>query len=111
MVEVPTHMHPSLIVPNVLMRHHEHRSRLIWSHMLPGFSGSLNHVRYINLLEDFEAINTYSCHVQLDPLAPFGAMWCTSFDLSQLLVHVLLTYRDQLEFMPSDQSVCMAAIS
>ncbi|KAI5674270.1 hypothetical protein M9H77_14634 [Catharanthus roseus] len=41
-------------------------------------------------------------HVYLDPLPPLGAIWCTSFDLNQLSTHVLLTYRDQLNFMPSD---------
>ncbi|KAI5648494.1 hypothetical protein M9H77_34499 [Catharanthus roseus] len=137
MEEVPVHVHPSPIVPDVLVRQHEHRSGLIWNgdhetcftdlqcrcfgcnlfqsygtaphrllylthfsrykvkkepleawilreftgsetgddlilgahgfiflllgvHMLPDFSGSLVQVRYISLLEDFEAINTYS---------------------------------------------------
>ncbi|KAI5654241.1 hypothetical protein M9H77_31428 [Catharanthus roseus] len=38
-----------------------------------------------------------------DPLAPLGAIWCTAFDCSQLPTHTLVTYRDQLDFMPSDQ--------
>ncbi|KAI5648979.1 hypothetical protein M9H77_34984 [Catharanthus roseus] len=42
--------------------------------------------------------------VKQDPGGPFGTMWCTSFDLSQLPTHVLLTYRDQLDFMLSNQS-------
>ncbi|KAI5661723.1 hypothetical protein M9H77_21046 [Catharanthus roseus] len=42
-------------------------------------------------------------HVEQDPRALLGVVWCTSFDLSQLPTHVLLTYRDQLDFMPSDQ--------
>ncbi|KAI5673087.1 hypothetical protein M9H77_13451 [Catharanthus roseus] len=42
-------------------------------------------------------------HVQQDPLAPLGAMWCTLFDCNQLPTHVLLTNRDQLDFMSSDQ--------
>ncbi|KAI5658927.1 hypothetical protein M9H77_27720 [Catharanthus roseus] len=42
-------------------------------------------------------------HVQPNPLVPLGAIWCTSFDLSQLPTHILLTYRDELDFMPSDQ--------
>ncbi|KAI5678599.1 hypothetical protein M9H77_09549 [Catharanthus roseus] len=43
--------------------------------------------------------------VQDDPLAPIGAIWCRSFDCSQLPTHTLVTYRDQLDFMPSDQEV------
>ncbi|KAI5664895.1 hypothetical protein M9H77_24218 [Catharanthus roseus] len=31
---------------------------LIGRHMLPDFSGNLVHVRYLNLLEDFDAIRT-----------------------------------------------------
>ncbi|KAI5673168.1 hypothetical protein M9H77_13532 [Catharanthus roseus] len=41
--------------------------------------------------------------VQDDPLVPLGAMWCTSFDCSQLPTHTLITYRDWLDFIPSDQ--------
>ncbi|KAI5658967.1 hypothetical protein M9H77_27760 [Catharanthus roseus] len=33
---------------------------LIGGHMLPDFSGNLVHVRYLSLLEDFDAIRTYS---------------------------------------------------
>ncbi|KAI5649772.1 hypothetical protein M9H77_35777 [Catharanthus roseus] len=99
MEEVPAHVHPGPIVPNVLTRQHEYRSVLIWSHMLPNMLGSLIHVLYLNLLEDFDAIDTYDRHVELDPRAALDAMWCTSFDLSQLPTHVLLTYRDQLDFM------------
>ncbi|KAI5659564.1 hypothetical protein M9H77_28357 [Catharanthus roseus] len=43
--------------------------------------------------------------VQVDLLAPLGAIWCTFFDCSQLPTHTLVTYRDQLDFMPSDQEV------
>ncbi|KAI5682608.1 hypothetical protein M9H77_03836 [Catharanthus roseus] len=39
------------------------------------------------------------------PLASLGAIWCTSFHCSQLPTHTLVTYRDQLDFMPSDQEV------
>lgn len=35
--------------------------------------------------------------------APFRVIWCTSLDLNQLPTHVLLTYQDQLDFMPYDQ--------
>ncbi|KAI5673946.1 hypothetical protein M9H77_14310 [Catharanthus roseus] len=38
-----------------------------------------------------------------DPLGPLGAIWCTAFDCSQLPIHTLVTYKDQLDFMPSDQ--------
>ncbi|KAI5672158.1 hypothetical protein M9H77_12522 [Catharanthus roseus] len=47
-----------------------------------------------------------SCARQLwevDPLAHLVAIWCTSFDYSQLPTHTLVTYRDQLDFLPSDQ--------
>ncbi|KAI5657675.1 hypothetical protein M9H77_26468 [Catharanthus roseus] len=108
MEEVPAHVHPGPIVPDVLSRQHEQRSGLIWSgdrephffgykvkkepleawilraftgsetdddlilrarefsffliggHMLPDFSGNLVHVRYLSLLEDIDAIMTYS---------------------------------------------------
>ncbi|KAI5663042.1 hypothetical protein M9H77_22365 [Catharanthus roseus] len=40
-----------------------------------------------------------------DPLAPHGTILCTAFDCSQLPTHTLVTYRDQLDFMPSDQMV------
>ncbi|KAI5672240.1 hypothetical protein M9H77_12604 [Catharanthus roseus] len=41
--------------------------------------------------------------IQADPLAPLGKIWCTSFDCSQLSTHTLVTYRDQLDFMSSDE--------
>ncbi|KAI5671654.1 hypothetical protein M9H77_12018 [Catharanthus roseus] len=125
---------------------------LLGGHMFSNFTGSLVHMRYLSLLEDFEAINTYSwgscvldflyrhlctaalggarqiegalvilqiwawSHIPLlqpqlirheldDPLAPLGVIWCTSFDCTQLPTHTLVTYRDQLDFMPSDQFV------
>ncbi|KAI5650835.1 hypothetical protein M9H77_36840 [Catharanthus roseus] len=43
--------------------------------------------------------------VQADALAPLGAIWCTSFDCNQLPTHTLVTYRDQLDFMPSNQGL------
>ncbi|KAI5658173.1 hypothetical protein M9H77_26966 [Catharanthus roseus] len=88
MEEVPAHAHPGPIVGDVLTRQHKYRSRLIWSgdcetcitdlqcrrfgrslfqaysttprHMLPDMSDSFIHIRYINLLEDFDAIDTYN---------------------------------------------------
>ncbi|KAI5681552.1 hypothetical protein M9H77_02780 [Catharanthus roseus] len=36
-------------------------------------------------------------HVQTDLLAPLSAIWCTSFDYSQLPTHVLLTYKGREE--------------
>ncbi|KAI5671601.1 hypothetical protein M9H77_11965 [Catharanthus roseus] len=43
-----------------------------------------------------------------NPLASLGAIWCTSFDCSQLPMHTLVTYRDQLNFMPSDQFIWLS---
>ncbi|KAI5681445.1 hypothetical protein M9H77_02673 [Catharanthus roseus] len=191
MEEVPAHVHPGPIVPDVLSRQHEHRSGLIWSrdhetyytdlqcrrfgrnlfqcysmaplvsqplfriqgeegtigsmdlraftgsetdddlilracgfiflliggHLLPDFSRNLVHVRYLSLLEGSCArqhwrvydrlgglsLSTYLGVNQTDPLAPLGAIWRTSFDCSQLPTYTLVTYRDQLDFMPSDQ--------
>ncbi|KAI5650481.1 hypothetical protein M9H77_36486 [Catharanthus roseus] len=99
MEEVPTHVYLGPIVRDVLTRQHEHRS----GSCAPDMSGSLVHVQYISLLEDFETIDTYNRHVHPDPLTPLGAMWCTSFDFNQLPMNALLTYRDQLDFMSSDQ--------
>ncbi|KAI5659327.1 hypothetical protein M9H77_28120 [Catharanthus roseus] len=54
MEEVPAHVHPGPIVPDVLSKHHEHRSGLIWSgdcetaveigdsHISPDMWGSVN---------------------------------------------------------------------
>ncbi|KAI5667470.1 hypothetical protein M9H77_17323 [Catharanthus roseus] len=86
--EVPALVHPGPIVPDVFTMQHEHSSSLIWSgdhetcitdlqcrhfsrnlfqtyskalrHMLPDMSVSLIHVWYISLLENFDAIGTYS---------------------------------------------------
>ncbi|KAI5649995.1 hypothetical protein M9H77_36000 [Catharanthus roseus] len=85
MEEVPVHVHLGPLNPDVLMRPYEHRSgcgdhetcitnlqcrRFGYSlfqsystapyHMLPDFSECLVHVRYLSLLEDFEAISTYN---------------------------------------------------
>ncbi|KAI5648267.1 hypothetical protein M9H77_34272 [Catharanthus roseus] len=85
MEEVPAHVHPGPIVPDVLSRQHEHRSGFIW-------------------IGDHETLQiwAWSCiptlqpqlitEIQADPLAPLGAIWCTSFDY-------------QLDFMPSDQFI------
>ncbi|KAI5668299.1 hypothetical protein M9H77_18152 [Catharanthus roseus] len=107
MEEVPANVHLRPINTEVLMRQDEHSFivLLLGAHMLPDMFGSLIHVRYISLLDDFDSIQTYNRQIEQDPCAPLGAIWCTSFDLSQLPIHVLLTYRDQLDFMPSDQSI------
>ncbi|KAI5665969.1 hypothetical protein M9H77_15822 [Catharanthus roseus] len=76
MEEVPACVHPNPINLEVLTRSHEHRSGLIWSG---------DHETYITDLQ----------YVEQDPRAPLGAMWWTSFDLSQ----------DQLDLMSSDQFV------
>ncbi|KAI5658626.1 hypothetical protein M9H77_27419 [Catharanthus roseus] len=53
---------------------------LLGGHMLPDMSGSLIRVRsHIPVLHP-----QLDQHVHPDPLAPLGAMWCTSFDLSEL---------------------------
>ncbi|KAI5671950.1 hypothetical protein M9H77_12314 [Catharanthus roseus] len=135
---------------DLILRAHGFIFLLLGGHMLPDFSGSLVHVRYLNLLEDLESISTYSCcscilgflykhlcmaslgdarqiggtlvilqiwvwlripllrpqlfrYVEQDPPALLGAMWCTTFDCSQLPTHVLLKYIDQLDFMLFDQ--------
>ncbi|KAI5674017.1 hypothetical protein M9H77_14381 [Catharanthus roseus] len=131
MEEVPTHVHPGPIVPDVLSRQHEHRSGLIWSedhetcfidlqcryfgrnlfqcysttpHRLvelidrTGFRGCMTDRGRLSLSTDLGV-------VQPTPLAPLGAIQCTSFDCSQLPTHTLVTYRDQLDFMSSDQFV------
>ncbi|KAI5670471.1 hypothetical protein M9H77_10835 [Catharanthus roseus] len=38
-----------------------------------------------------------------DDLILRARIWCTAFDCSQLPTHTLVTYRDQLDFTPSDQ--------
>ncbi|KAI5678245.1 hypothetical protein M9H77_09195 [Catharanthus roseus] len=50
---------------------------LLGGHMLPDFSGSLVHVLYLSLLEDFDHISgpQLMTVVQDDPLAPLGAIW------------------------------------
>ncbi|KAI5658633.1 hypothetical protein M9H77_27426 [Catharanthus roseus] len=60
------------------------------------YRGSLSHSTGLGVV-------AYSCiaaqlmtDVQGDPLAPLGAIWCTSFDCSQLPTHILVAYRDHL---------------
>ncbi|KAI5661922.1 hypothetical protein M9H77_21245 [Catharanthus roseus] len=133
MEEVPAHVHPSPIVPDVLTRQHEHRSGVIWSGDRETFAiyssvtlrtwifiwtvvhgsfrgcmidrGSLSHSTDLGVV-------TYTCIAAsvddrcsggADPLAPLGVIWCTCFDCSQLPTHTLVPYSDQLDFMPSDQ--------
>ncbi|KAI5667079.1 hypothetical protein M9H77_16932 [Catharanthus roseus] len=71
---------------------------LIGGPMLPGFSEIfLVHSRIPTLWPQLMT------EIQGDPLAPLGAIWCIAFDCRQLPMHTLATYRDQLDFMPSDQ--------
>ncbi|KAI5681115.1 hypothetical protein M9H77_02342 [Catharanthus roseus] len=129
MEEVPGHVHPGPIVLDVLSRQHEHRSGLIWSGDHETCFTDLQCRRFGRNL--FQCYNTaprrlmelidrtgfggcttdrgsLSLSTDLgvaDPLALLGAIWYTSFDCSQLPTHTLVTYRDQLDFMPSNQFV------
>ncbi|KAI5683882.1 hypothetical protein M9H77_05110 [Catharanthus roseus] len=81
---------------DLILRTREFIFLLFGRHMLPDFSRNLVHripALRPQLITD----------VQAAPLAPLGAIWCTSFDCSQLPMHTLVTYRDQLDFMLSDQ--------
>ncbi|KAI5671488.1 hypothetical protein M9H77_11852 [Catharanthus roseus] len=141
MEEVSAHMHPGPIVPDVLIRQHEHRFGLIWSvdhetcftdlqcrrfgrnlfqyynttprrlvkkepleaWILRAFTGSktdddlilrapLGGARQIGgalvLVQIWAWLHIPALQPQLmtdvhaDPLAPLGAIWCTSFDCS-----------------------------
>ncbi|KAI5649864.1 hypothetical protein M9H77_35869 [Catharanthus roseus] len=74
---------------------------LIGRHILPDFSKNLVHIWTCSRIPALRP--QLMTEIQADPLAPLGAIWCTSFDCSQLPLHTLVTYRDQLDFMPSDQ--------
>ncbi|KAI5652762.1 hypothetical protein M9H77_29949 [Catharanthus roseus] len=120
MEEVPAHVHPGPIVPDVLTRQHEHRSGLIWNASVAihfrltasvhgSFRGCMTDRGSPSPTSDLGLV-AYSCIAvsatlacSQDPLAPLGAIWCTAFDFSQLPTHVLLTYRDQLDVMSFDQ--------
>ncbi|KAI5669507.1 hypothetical protein M9H77_19360 [Catharanthus roseus] len=108
MEEVPAHVHPGPILPDVLTRQHEHRSSLIcnvsvaiYFRLTASMHGSF--MRCTTDRGSPSATSDLGLVAYSYLLAPLGAMWCTSFDLSQLPMHVLLTYRDQLDFMPSNQ--------
>ncbi|KAI5661856.1 hypothetical protein M9H77_21179 [Catharanthus roseus] len=88
---------------NIILRARGFIFLLIGGHMLPDFSRNLVHVRYLSLLENIDAIRTYSWGSCANPLTPLGAIWCTSFDCSQLPAHTLVIYRDQLDIMSSNQ--------
>ncbi|KAI5656853.1 hypothetical protein M9H77_25646 [Catharanthus roseus] len=106
MEEVPAHIHSGPIVPDVLSRQHEHRSSLIWSgnHETQLCTAALGGVRQIGGALVLLQIWAWSripafrpqliTDVQTDPLAPLGAIWCTSFDCSQLPTHTLLREND-----------------
>ncbi|KAI5674191.1 hypothetical protein M9H77_14555 [Catharanthus roseus] len=105
MEEVPAHVHPRSIIPDVLSRQHEHRSGLIWS--------GDRETCYTDLQCRRFGPNPFQCYstaprililawsriptlrpqlmteIQADPLAPLGAIWCTTFDCSQLPTHTL----------------------
>ncbi|KAI5658060.1 hypothetical protein M9H77_26853 [Catharanthus roseus] len=130
MEEIPAHVHSGPIVPDVLIKQHEHRSVLIWSgdhetcftdlqcrrfgrslfqcystaprsHMLPDFSGNLVHVRYLSLLEDIDAIRTYSWGSCVLGFLHRHAIWCTFFDCSQLPTHKLTSMLQEVDNMAS----------
>ncbi|KAI5668991.1 hypothetical protein M9H77_18844 [Catharanthus roseus] len=100
MEEVPVHVHPGPIVPGVLSRQHEHQSDLIWSGDHETCFTDLQCRRFGRNL--FQCYSTAPRRLA-DLLAPLSSIWCTSFDCSQLPMHTLVTYRDQLDFMLSDQ--------
>ncbi|KAI5657755.1 hypothetical protein M9H77_26548 [Catharanthus roseus] len=100
MEEVPAHVHPDPIVPDVLSRQHEHRSGLIWSRdhetTVPGrllrtwifvytvvhdsFGGARQIGGALVLLQIWAWLRIPALRpqlitdVQADPLAPFGAI-------------------------------------
>ncbi|KAI5668593.1 hypothetical protein M9H77_18446 [Catharanthus roseus] len=74
-----------------------------------GFGRCTTDWRGVSVSSDLGVV-AYTCiaasadaEIQADPLAPLGAIWCTLFDCSHLPTHTLVTYRDQLDFMSSDQ--------
>ncbi|KAI5649068.1 hypothetical protein M9H77_35073 [Catharanthus roseus] len=68
--------------------------------------GSLSHITNLGMvMYPCIAASTYD-RCQDDPLTPLGAIWCTSFDCSQLPTHTLfvwLPYYDRA-LVPSDLS-------
>ncbi|KAI5657813.1 hypothetical protein M9H77_26606 [Catharanthus roseus] len=81
--EIQAHVHPGPIVPDVLTRQHEHRSGLIWSGDHKTCFTDLQCMRF--------GRNLFQCY--------------STAPRSQLPTHTLVTYRDQLDFMTSDQRI------
>ncbi|KAI5659202.1 hypothetical protein M9H77_27995 [Catharanthus roseus] len=132
MEEVPAHVHPGPIVPNILSRQHEYRSGLIWSRdhetcftdlqcrrfgrnlfqccstitgrlavVHGSFRGCTTDRESLSLTTDLGVI-AYTCIVAS---ADYGCSSRLSCSSCQLPMHTLVTYMDQLDFMPSDQIV------
>ncbi|KAI5653146.1 hypothetical protein M9H77_30335 [Catharanthus roseus] len=105
MEEVSAHVHPGPLVPDVLTRNHENRClcgiALCSARQIRGALMLLRTWAWSRILIFDPPLDW---HVELDPRALLGAMWCASFVLSQLPTHVLL-YRDQLDFMTSDHPI------
>ncbi|KAI5663678.1 hypothetical protein M9H77_23001 [Catharanthus roseus] len=96
MEEVPAHVHPGPIVPDVLTRQHEHRSGLIWSgdhetcftdlqcrhfgrNLFQSYStaprrGSLSHTTDLGVVTYPVLRPQLMTDIQDDPLAPLGAI-------------------------------------
>ncbi|KAI5658851.1 hypothetical protein M9H77_27644 [Catharanthus roseus] len=132
MEEVSAHVHPGPVVPDVLSRQHEHRFGLIWSGQhktcftdpqCRRFGRNLFHYYSIAhrrlavvhnrfgrcttdrgslSLSTYLGLVAYTC---IAALADYGCSTRPSCSSCQLPTHTLVTYRDQLNFMPSDQIV------
>ncbi|KAI5664408.1 hypothetical protein M9H77_23731 [Catharanthus roseus] len=105
MEEVPAHVHSGPIVPYVLSRQHQYRSGLIWCGDHETCYTDLQCRRFgRNLFQCYSTaprrliwawsrtpalLPQLMTEIQADSLAPLGAIWCTSFDCSQLPMHTL----------------------
>ncbi|KAI5650351.1 hypothetical protein M9H77_36356 [Catharanthus roseus] len=71
---------------------------LLGGHMLSDFSRNLAvvHDSFEGCTTDRGSLSLSTDLSVVDPLAPLGAIWCTSFDYSQLPMYTLITYRDHL---------------
>ncbi|KAI5652377.1 hypothetical protein M9H77_29564 [Catharanthus roseus] len=128
MEEVPAHVHPDPIVPDVLTRQHKHGFGLIWSGDYEMCITDLQCRRFYRNL--FQAYSTAPCSFRgcmtdrgspspasylglvahcciaasatpTCSLAPFSAMWCALFNCSQLPTHfVWLPYHDRGLVLP-----------